>query len=198
MAEPASWLRTVEPDDADAATRSALDAARGPRGQLDNLYRPFAWRGHMLGPADGLYRAIWHDARTTLPARVLELIAAQVAALTGCDYGLAHHGANFLALSADRDRAVRILADLPAAGCDDEIAPVLAYVEKLTLSPAAMVAADLDRLRDHGLDDGQIFEINQAAAAMAYWARVATGLGIRLGDEAIGFYDADQTIGNRG
>lgn len=57
---------------------------------------------------------------------------------------------------------------------------MLAYVEKLTLEPWAMVEADVVALRDAGFSDAAILDINQVTAYYAYVNRLADGLGVPL------------------
>ncbi len=57
---------------------------------------------------------------------------------------------------------------------------LLRYADKLTRTPAAVNAADIEALRDAGLDDRAIHD---AAAVVAYFAfvnRIASGLGVEL------------------
>ena len=51
-----------------------------------------------------------------------------------------------------------------------------------------MSEADISALREAGLSDTEILEVNQISANFAYWVRVINGLGIKLGDERIGIY----------
>ena len=53
-----------------------------------------------------------------------------------------------------------------------------AYAEKLTLSPAAMNEADIDALRDAGLDDIAIHDATQVVGYFNYINRVADALGV--------------------
>ena len=55
-----------------------------------------------------------------------------------------------------------------------------AYATKLTRTPGAMTPADLDPLRQAGLDDRQILDVNLTVAYFAYANRVADGLGVAL------------------
>lgn len=54
------------------------------------------------------------------------------------------------------------------------------YALKLTHTPSAMTRDDLRPLREAGLDDGAIFELNQVASYFAYVNRVVDGLGVEL------------------
>ncbi len=53
-----------------------------------------------------------------------------------------------------------------------------AFAEKLTLSPAAMDEADIDALREEGLDDIAIHDATQVIGYFNYINRVAHALGV--------------------
>ncbi len=55
---------------------------------------------------------------------------------------------------------------------------MLDYVAKLTLSPARVLPADLDKLHAVGFDDRGILQINLIASWFNYINRVADGLGV--------------------
>lgn len=52
------------------------------------------------------------------------------------------------------------------------------HAAKLTLEPAAIVAADIERLRSGGCSDTAIVELTQVVGLFAYYNRVADGLGV--------------------
>ena len=57
---------------------------------------------------------------------------------------------------------------------------LLAYADKLTLTPAAVGAADVDALRAIGLDDRAIHDACAIVAYFAFVNRIADGLGVEL------------------
>ena len=57
---------------------------------------------------------------------------------------------------------------------------MLDYAAKLTEMPWAMERADLTPMRDAGLDDTDILDVNLVTAYFAYVNRVADGLGVRV------------------
>jgi len=56
------------------------------------------------------------------------------------------------------------------------------YAEKLTHRQQEMSPADLDRLRDRGLDDAAIHDATQVIAYFNYVTRIADGLGVEAED----------------
>jgi uncharacterized peroxidase-related enzyme len=62
---------------------------------------------------------------------------------------------------------------------------LLDYADKLTREPWAMTEADLTPLREAGLDDRGILDLNQAVAYFAYVNRVADGLGVVTDEYAL-------------
>ena len=57
---------------------------------------------------------------------------------------------------------------------------MLNYVDKLTRTPAAIQAGDVESLRRAGFNDPAILSICQIAAYWAYVNRLADGLGVEL------------------
>lgn len=57
-------------------------------------------------------------------------------------------------------------------------AALCAYADKLTRTPHAMTAADVDALRAAGLDDAGVHDAAQVIGYFNYINRVADGLGI--------------------
>lgn len=58
----------------------------------------------------------------------------------------------------------------------------MTFAEKLTLSPATVGAADIDKLRSVGFDDVGISSCVQVVAYFNYINRIAEGLGIDYED----------------
>ena len=69
----------------------------------------------------------------------------------------------------------------------------LNYAGKLTLTADQVTEADIETMRQAGLDDGQILEINQVAAYFSYANRTVLGLGINTKNDIIGLSPGDAT-----
>lgn len=57
---------------------------------------------------------------------------------------------------------------------------MLDYAAKLTETPGSMQKADLAPMREAGLSDVDILDVNLVTAYFAYVNRVADGLGVRV------------------
>jgi uncharacterized peroxidase-related enzyme len=62
---------------------------------------------------------------------------------------------------------------------------MLDYAVKLTKNPAAVNEGDINKLREFGLNDRDILDVNQVVSYFNYVNRVADGLGIELEPEYI-------------
>ncbi len=81
----------------------------------------------------------------------------------------------------------RFAEDWRTAGLDEPTVALLEFAEKLTKTPAAVGADDVERLREAGFDDQGISSAVQVVAYFNYINRVAEGLGVDpedwLGDD---------------
>ena len=91
-----------------------------------------------------------------------------------------HHGAALRAASKDPELAPALVRDWRSAPITDRLRAILAYVERLTLEPSQMEEADVERLREAGLDDAAILNACEVASYFAFVNRMADGLGVRL------------------
>jgi len=192
MPERICWIDDVDYHESGTALRTIYDQVLSANGQLDNLYRGFSLSSQTILPADNLYKAALHHDNNVLQKVFAELVGTYVAILAGCEYAVAHHGQNFISLSADATYARQILASLhadeiSACGSKQEVC-ALGYVRKLCVHPSQMERADIESLRMAGWNDKEISELVQVVAMFSYFVRVINGVGIELGDEKLGLY----------
>lgn len=68
---------------------------------------------------------------------------------------------------------------------------MLEFARKLTNSPGDMRKADVEKLREAGLNDAAIVELASVAAYFNFINRIALGLGVRLDEALNGAADAE-------
>jgi uncharacterized peroxidase-related enzyme len=93
---------------------------------------------------------------------------------------MTHHGAGLLRLVKDRELVEQLKRDWRQARLMPRQQAMLAYVEKLTLTPWQMQRADVESLKAAGFGERDILDINQIAGYYAYVNRLADGLGVPL------------------
>ena len=77
-----------------------------------------------------------------------------------------------------------LVTDWRAATSDNpRLAAILAYAERLTLAPASVVEADIDRMRDVGLTDEAVLHVCEVASYFNYVNRMADGLAVQLEED---------------
>ncbi len=187
-----AWIKMIGDEDASPELLDVLKLARTPHGTVDNVMRvhslrPNTMRGHVT-----LYRAALHDDSNTIPMWLQETISSYVSILNKCPYSLANHWANAKHLINDNTKAEKILAALeqhnPGAVFTDAELGLLQYAEKLTLTPGEMTQADVQALKDLGINDGEILEANQIIGYFNYVNRLLNGLGVTTDGDTVGYY----------
>ena len=190
-----AWIKMIADEDASEELLDVLKLSRTPHGTVDNVMRvhslrPSTMRGHVV-----LYRAALHDSANTLPQWLQEVISSYVSILNECDYSLANHWANARHLIGDEERADNIEqaldAHAPELVFDGAELALLQYAEKLTLAPQNIAKEDAEKMRDAGLDDGQILEANQIIGYFNYANRCLNGLGVTTEGDIVGYYKND-------
>ncbi len=192
-----TWINTISYEDSEGGLRKLYDRIKGPNNNVDNIMlahslRPHSMQGHMT-----LYKYVLHHPRNTLPKAYLEAIGVYVSSLNNCDYCVEHHFAGMARLLDDADRAESIRRALqnrrPEDAFDAGELAGLNYASMLTLTADQVTEADIEALRQAGLDDGQILEINQVTAYFNYANRTVLGLGINTKEDIIGLSPGDSS-----
>lgn len=192
-----TWIKTISYEDARGSLRELYDRIKGPDNNVDNIMLAHSLRPHTMEGHMALYKYVLHHPRNKLPKSYLETIGVYVSLLNDCRYCIDHHFQGLTRLLKDDDRGAEIRAaldaDAPEKAFDGRDLAGLRYVRALTRKPAALVAADVQALRDAGFDDGEILEINQVTAYFAYANRMVLGLGIDTDGDIIGLSPNDSS-----
>ena len=187
-----AWIKMISDSEADPQLLDALTLARTPHGTVDNVMRVHSLRPNTMRGHVALYRAALHDDSNTLPMWLQETISSYVSILNDCPYSLANHWANAKHLIGDNEKADKIKAALnkraPETVFSGAELALMRYTEKLTLNPGTMAQADVQALKDAGIDDGEILEANQIIGYFNYVNRLLNGLGVTTDGDTVGYY----------
>ncbi len=190
-----SWIATIEPGEAEGALGNIYQRIAGPGGAVDNVLKIHSLRPHTLEAHLALYKNVLHHRGNSLPKWLLETIGIFVSLLNGCSYCVEHHFAGLRRLLRDDARAAAIRSALEtetfAGVFDRRERTILDYTQRLTRAPAEMTDREIAALRDAGLDDGEILEVNQVASYFAYVNRTVLGLGVTTQGDTLGLSPGD-------
>ena len=190
-----TWIKTIKFEDAIGEIKDLYQRIKGPNDNVDNIMMAHSLRPHSMVGHMALYKNVIHHPRNTLPKWLLEAIGVCVSSINNCDYCLEHHYEGMRKLLNDEERSKNIRIALVRGKAEEvfegiELAAIM-YSVKLTLTPEKISLNDIEGLRETGLDDGQILEINQVAAYFAYANRMVLGLGVNEDGDIIGLSPND-------
>lgn len=185
-----TWISTISYDDADGALKKLYNRIKGPDNNVDNIMLAHSLRPHSMEGHMSLYKYVLHHPRNTLPKSYLETVGIWVSMLNECRYCVEHHFSGLSRLINDDARAAVIRQSMEQKNLEQAFEGKdlagLEYAEKLTTNAAAVSKEDIESMRNAGLDDGQILEINQVSAYFAYANRMVLGRGINTDSDIIG------------
>ncbi len=191
-----AYIKITPPVKAKGKLAEIYQRVKGPAGQVDNVLQVHSLRPHTLQGHMALYKAVLHHTGNRLPKWFLESVGVLVSRLNRCAYCEDHHSTGLKLLlfaQADMYPAYRDQLNQREPGKPFTPAQIaaLGYARKLTLTPGEIIQADIKRLRESGLDDGEILEVNQVASYFAYANRTVTGLGVSVEGETLGMAPKD-------
>jgi len=173
-----AWLRIIEMDEATGSLREAYEWQAQRLGEptdftkLGSLYPDIVWERLRL------YKAVegCPSSLTQIERQLAAFVVSRINGTTHCGSGLE---IKLTELGTERALIDLVIADPRHVHTGDErLDAICAYAAKLTLTPADMVEADVVRLREAGLDDLDLLDLNSMVAYYNYLNRVSNGLGL--------------------
>ncbi len=190
-----SFIKTISYKEATNSLKKLYDKVKGPNNTIDNIMlvhslRPHTMKGHMA-----LYKNVLHHSNNTMPKWFLETIGVYVSILNNCSYCVDHHFEGLKRLLNDDDKAEvikkKLITNSYETFFDKDYSLVLRYAENLTKSPDQITENQIDKIKNTGLNDGQILEINQVISYFNYANRTVLGLGVNIEGDILGLSPND-------
>lgn len=179
----AAWFFRV-PDEAELPDRlqGLFAKARETIGFVPNVFRSYSYRPERLSAWFAHYKQL-HEPTEHLDAADREMIAVVVSAYNRCTYCIVAHGHALAEALGDRVLADYIATNWRHAGLDERRHAICEYAEKLTARPHEATEADLQRLREVGLSDHEVWDVAEIAAMYNFTNRMALALGQQPNEE---------------
>lgn len=191
-----NWIETIAYKESAGRLRALYDRLKGPGDYVDNILEAHSLRPHTLEGHMALYKNVLHHSGNRLPKWLLEALGVYVSLLNGCAYCVEHHFAGFHRLLGGDDsraNAIReaLTRDAPEEMFEGRELAAFQYARELTRNPAAIREPALTAMRDAGMDDGEILEVNQVVSYFAYANRTVLGLGVTIDGDILGLSPSD-------
>ncbi len=189
-----SWIKTISYQNATGKLKALYERIKGPNNYLDNIMKVHSLKPHTLEGHMKLYKNVLHHLDNQFPKWLLEAIGIYVSLLNNCEYCVQHHFQGMRKLLNDDARSNAIFTALkeedPASAFPDKEV-IFNYAAKLTKSPNSVSEDDMKQLRESGLSDAEILEINQVVSYFSYANRTVLGLGVNTDGDIIGLSPSD-------
>ncbi|BDD06589.1 carboxymuconolactone decarboxylase family protein [Aureibacter tunicatorum] len=188
-----SWIETIAYENAQGQLKKIYDKVKDSKNYIDNILKVHSLRPHTLTGHMSLYKNVLHNSNNTFSKSFLETIGVFVSILNQCEYCIEHHYTGLQRLSED---AQKIKIALESDDLENKIftskeSMLLKYAKTLTISPSKLSSNDIIELKNKGINDGEILEINQVASYFAYANRTVLGLGVNLEGDILGLSPND-------
>jgi len=183
-----SYIETISPDDAEGAVLEMYEHQQKHWGYVPNYAKSFSHRPEVMARWGRLLAEI----RRPLDSRTFELVtfaAAHELRHTSCS--LAHGKALTPFFSNEQICAIAENGDLDFL--TEAEREMVRFSRKVARDAAAIDAADVQRLKDNGLDDVAIFDIAATAAGRAFFSKILDAIG-SLPDAAFSSIDKDLRV----
>jgi len=185
-----SWIKVIPFEEATGKLKTIYNRIKGPNNQIDNVLSIHSLRPHTLTGHMSLYKNVLHHTDNTFDNWFIELLGTYTSYLNKCDYCFEHHYAGMKSFLNNSIKAKQLKQGIINDSFIDlltekEIALAL-YTKKLTQAPNLILKEDIDRLKNTGINDGELLEINQVVSYFNYVNRTVLGLGVNTTSEVIG------------
>jgi uncharacterized peroxidase-related enzyme len=166
------FIKTVPVAEAAGEVKRMYEEQGERLGYVPNYAKAFSLRPQVMDGWAHLLKSI----RSTMDGRRYELVTLAAARALKSSYCALAHGRVLERQFFSTEDLTRI-ARRDRSPLEPAEAAILAFAEKVVRQAEAVTQEDVDTLRNHGLDDGEIFEVAAAAAARCFFSKVLDALG---------------------
>ena len=142
-------------------------------GFLPNIHAALAWRPDEARAFFAMHDALMDKETPGLSKADRELIVVATSAGNDCLYCVVAHGAVARIRAKDPLIADQVAVDWRKAPLSPRMHAVLAVATRLAADPAAVTAADLESLREHGLTQDDVWDVGMITSFFALSNRLA-------------------------
>jgi uncharacterized peroxidase-related enzyme len=168
-----TFVETIPEADATPELTAMYETDRATFGHIPNFTRAFSLRPEVYAAWRGLNGAI----KGGMDLRRYELATVAAARRLRSTYCALAHGSVLVDKFLEPDALRAVVADHRDAGLDAVDVAVMDLADKVADDATSVGEEDIERLRELGLSDTEIFDVVAAAAARCFFSKVLDGLG---------------------
>ena len=169
-----TFIETIPESEATGAVAEMYATDRELAGDVRNLAKAFS-----LAPE--VYAA-WAQLNAAIKARMdlrrYELATIAAARRVRSSYCVLAHGSVLMSNFLEPAELQAIVADYRSAGLEPVEVAIMDLADKVADDATCVTEADVERLRELGLGDGDILDVVTAAAARCFFSKALDGLGV--------------------
>lgn len=175
--ERISWFPIAPRDELSPEIQALFAQLEEKLGFVPNVFLAYAWKGKRFEHWLAHFNALM-EPTPGLSKAEREMISVAVSAANRCLYCMVAHGFAVRVLLKDPVLGDRVTLDYKRAGLSPRHVAMLDYAVKITKDPASCSEEDIQRLRDHGFADEDIWDIAEVAAMFNFTNRLASATGM--------------------
>lgn len=181
----------IDPVTPDAAGLEYVEAQRAQWGFVPNFAACFVGRPDIAAAWAGLGNAIG----SSMDRRRYEIATLAAARARKSTYCAAAHSKFLRDVCGDEPTMRAIVDDPTGGGLTGADRAVFEFATKLARDAASVTQADVDALRDAGLDDRDVANVVYTVAARLFFTTVLDGLGAQLDHQTAESFDPELRAG---
>jgi uncharacterized peroxidase-related enzyme len=176
-----AWLDVVSLDSATPEQIAVLEESH-PKAKVSDYYLFLVHQPEVLKQRSDAFNAIMY-APGGMPRAERELGATVVSRINGCVYCASVHAQRFEQLAKRTDAIVEVFDDPHTAGTSERERAIVQFSIALTRAPDKVTSADIQALKDVGLNEAEILDLMHSVAIFAWANRLMLNLGEPVFDQ---------------
>lgn len=176
-----AWLDVVNLDSATPEQIAVLEESH-PKAKVSDYYLFLVHQPEVLKQRSVAFNAIMYAAGG-MPRAERELGATVVSRINGCVYCASVHAQRFEQLAKRTDAIVEVFDDPHTAGTSERERAIVQFSIALTRAPDKVTSADIQALKDVGLNEAEILDLMHSVAIFAWANRLMLNLGEPVFDQ---------------
>ena len=176
-----AWLDVVNLDSATPEQIAVLEESH-PKAKVSDYYLFLVHQPEVLKQRSVAFNAIMY-APGGMPRAERELGATVVSRINGCVYCASVHAQRFEQLAKRTDAIVEVFDDPHTAGTSERERAIVQFSIALTRAPDKVTSADIQALKDVGLNEAEILDLMHSVAIFAWANRLMLNLGEPVFDQ---------------